>query len=30
MTFFPGLFIMMSAVATTLVGRGLQERSRLS
>ena len=28
MTFFPGLFIMISAVATTLVGRGLQERAR--
>ena len=30
MTFFPGLFILISAVATTLVGRGLQERNRLS
>ncbi|MES2092269.1 MAG: ABC transporter permease [Actinomycetota bacterium] len=28
MTFFPGLFILISAVATTLVGRALQERSR--
>ena len=30
MTFFPGLFIMISAVATTLIGRGLQERNRES
>jgi peptide/nickel transport system permease protein len=29
MTFFPGLFIVLAAVATTLLGRGLQEGTRL-
>lgn len=28
MTFFPGLFIVLTAAATTLLGRGLQERVR--
>jgi peptide/nickel transport system permease protein len=28
MTFFPGLFIVLTAVATTLLGRGLQQRVR--
>jgi peptide/nickel transport system permease protein len=30
MTFFPGLFIVLSAVATTLLGRSLQQRVRSS
>nr|WP_165068057.1 ABC transporter permease [Marisediminicola senii] len=30
MTFFPGLFIVISAVATTLLGRSIQARSRRS
>ncbi|MCU1479454.1 MAG: Peptide transporter permease [Subtercola sp.] len=30
MTFFPGLFIVLSAGATTLLGRGLQQRKRSS
>jgi peptide/nickel transport system permease protein len=30
MTFFPGLFIVLSAAATTLVGRGMQRRGRES
>jgi peptide/nickel transport system permease protein len=30
MTFFPGLFIVLSAGATTLLGRGLQQRKRAS
>ena len=30
MTFFPGLFIVLSAAATTLLGRGIQQRGRES
>lgn len=30
MTFFPGLFIVLSAVATTLLGRSLEQRQRAS
>jgi peptide/nickel transport system permease protein len=30
MTFFPGLFIVLSAVATTLLGRSIQQRGRES
>jgi peptide/nickel transport system permease protein len=30
MTFFPGLFIVLSAVATTLLGRGIRQTSRES
>jgi peptide/nickel transport system permease protein len=30
MTFFPGLFIVLSAISTTVLGRGIQQRGRLS